>query len=115
MLLGILLAKDVLPYLAEDASKFEIREVLRPVVFIPESKRLNVLLKEFRANRNHLAIVVDEFGGVSGLITIEDVIEQIVGDIADEHDDSEKSTAKPIPATTPPLVFASIFSANSMT
>lgn len=84
---GILLAKDMLRFFAENGEKrFDIRECLRPAVFIPESKRLNILLKEFRANRNHMAIVVDEYGGVSGLITIEDVIEQIVGDIDDEHD-----------------------------
>lgn len=89
---GILLAKDLLAYFArgEDArSGFDIREVLRPAVFIPESKRLNVLLKDFRANRNHMAIVVDEYGGVSGLVTIEDVLEQIVGEIEDEHDFDE--------------------------
>ncbi|MDH3587778.1 MAG: CBS domain-containing protein, partial [Gammaproteobacteria bacterium] len=84
---GILLAKDLLRFFAENGqARFDIRECLRPAVFIPESKRLNVLLKEFRANRNHMAVVVDEYGGVSGLITIEDVIEQIVGDIDDEHD-----------------------------
>ncbi len=90
---GILLAKDILPYLAPvGEGRFPIREVLRPAVFIPESKRLNVLLREFRASRNHMAIVVDEYGGVSGLVTIEDVLEQIVGDIDDEHDvDDEES------------------------
>jgi magnesium and cobalt transporter len=85
--IGILLAKDLLRFYAEE--EFEVREMLRPVVFVPESKRLNVLLKEFRANRNHIAIVVDEYGGVSGLVTIEDVIEQIVGDIEDEFDFDE--------------------------
>ena len=85
--IGILLAKDLLRYYAEE--EFNVREMLRPAVFVPESKRLNVLLKEFRANRNHIAIVVDEYGGVSGLITIEDVIEQIVGDIEDEFDFDE--------------------------
>ncbi|MCB6183406.1 CBS domain-containing protein [Leeia sp. TBRC 13508] len=85
---GILLAKDLLRYFA-DPEKFDLRDMLRPVVFIPESKRLNVLLKEFRSNRNHMAIVVDEYGGVSGLVTIEDVIEQIVGDIEDEYDFDE--------------------------
>ena len=85
--LGILLAKDLLRYfVAGNEEAFNIREVLRPVVFIPESKRLNVLLKEFRANRNHIAIVVDEYGGVAGMVTIEDVLEQIVGEIEDEHD-----------------------------
>jgi magnesium and cobalt transporter len=85
--LGILLAKDLLRYYAGE--EFEVREMLRPAVFIPESKRLNVLLKEFRQNRNHIAIIVDEYGGVSGLVTIEDVLEQIVGDIEDEYDFDE--------------------------
>ena len=85
--IGILLAKDLLKYYAEE--EFNVREMLRPAVFVPESKRLNILLKEFRANRNHIAIVVDEYGGVSGLVTIEDVIEQIVGDIEDEYDFDE--------------------------
>jgi magnesium and cobalt transporter len=83
--LGILLAKDLLRYYAGE-EEFNVREMLRPAVFIPEAKPLNVLLKEFRKNRNHIAIVVDEYGGVSGLITIEDVLEQIVGDIEDEYD-----------------------------
>ena len=85
--IGILLAKDLLRFYAEH--EFNFREMLRPAVFVPEAKRLNVLLKEFRANRNHIAIVVDEYGGVSGLVTIEDVIEQIVGDIEDEYDFDE--------------------------
>lgn len=85
--IGILLAKDLLDfYLEEKNERFLIKELLRPVVFVPESKRLNILLHEFRKNRQHIAIVVDEYGGVSGLITIEDVLEQIVGDIEDEHD-----------------------------
>jgi magnesium and cobalt transporter len=90
-IIGILLAKDLLRYYAEPS--FHVREMLRPAVFIPESKRLNVLLKEFRASRNHMAIVVDEYGGVAGLVTIEDVLEQIVGDIEDEYDfdDAEDS------------------------
>ncbi|HET7635416.1 MAG TPA: transporter associated domain-containing protein [Burkholderiales bacterium] len=83
--LGILLAKDLLRHYAGE-EEFNVREMLRPAVFIPESKRLNVLLKEFRRSRNHMAIVVDEYGGVAGLITIEDVLEQIVGDIEDEFD-----------------------------
>ncbi len=84
---GILLAKDLLRLCApEQRERFDIREYMRPAVFVPESKRLNVLLKEFRRNRNHMAMVVDEYGGVSGLVTIEDVIEQIVGDIDDEFD-----------------------------
>ncbi len=91
--IGILLAKDLLPNLVEcnEDLYFNIRDMLRPAVIIPESKRLNVLLKEFRANRNHMAIVVDEYGGVAGLVTIEDVLEQIVGEIEDEHDVEEDS------------------------
>ena len=88
---GILLAKDLLRYRLDEAQRFDIRELLRPAVFIPESKRLNVLLNEFRASRNHMAIVVDEYGGVAGMVTIEDVLEQIVGDITDEHDIEEGS------------------------
>jgi len=89
---GILLAKDLLAYfVSSDNSKFDIRDVMRAPVFIPESKRLNVLLKDFRSKRNHMAIVVDEYGGVSGLVTIEDVLEQIVGEIEDEHDVDEDS------------------------
>lgn len=82
--IGILLAKDLLRYYAGE--DFEVRDMLRPAVFVPEAKRLNVLLKEFRSNRNHIAIVVDEYGGVAGMVTIEDVLEQIVGDIEDEYD-----------------------------
>ncbi len=85
---GILLAKDLLRYYASDS--FDLRGMLRPAVYIPESKRLNVLLRDFRANRNHIAMVVDEYGGVAGLITIEDVLEQIVGDIEDEYDFDEE-------------------------
>ncbi len=84
--IGILLAKDLLRLIHEDEDHFDIKECLRNAVFIPESKRLNVLLKEFRANHNHMAIVVDEYGGVAGLVTIEDVLEQIVGEIDDEYD-----------------------------
>ena len=86
--IGILLAKDLLRYYAGE-EEFNVREMLRPAVFIPESKPLNVLLQEFRKNRNHIAIVVDEYGGVAGLVTIEDVLEQIVGDIEDEYDFDE--------------------------
>ena len=86
--IGILLAKDLLQYYAAP-DEFSMRDMLRPAVFIPESKPLNVLLRDFRANRNHIAIVVDEYGGVSGLVTIEDVLEQIVGDIDDEYDFDE--------------------------
>lgn len=87
-IVGILLAKDLLRYYAEES--FDVRDMLRPAVFIPESKRLNILLRDFRANHNHMAIVVDEYGGVAGLITIEDVLEQIVGDIEDEYDFDEE-------------------------
>jgi magnesium and cobalt transporter len=86
-IVGVLLAKDLLRLSAAGKQeRFDIREFMRPAVFVPESKRLNVLLKEFRRNRNHMAMVVDEYGGVSGLVTIEDVIEQIVGEIDDEFD-----------------------------
>lgn len=85
--IGILLAKDLLRYYAGE--DFEVRDMLRPAVFIPKSKRLNILLKEFRSTRNHIAIVVDEYGGIAGMVTIEDVLEQIVGDIEDEFDYDE--------------------------
>lgn len=87
-IIGILLAKDLLDYAftAEQGPEFNIREIMRPAVFIPESKRLNVLLQDFRVQRNHMAIVVDEYGRITGLITIEDVLEKIVGNIEDEHD-----------------------------
>lgn len=97
--LGILLAKDLLPLIRkknkDDA--FDLRALLRPCNFVPESKRLNVLLKEFRANHNHMAVVIDEYGGVAGLVTIEDVLEQIVGDIEDEHDVEEDSYIRTLP------------------
>jgi magnesium and cobalt transporter len=86
--IGILLAKDMLRYYA-NRDEFDMRDMLRPAVFVPESKRLNVLLRDFKENRNHIAIVVDEYGGVAGLVTIEDVLEQIVGDIEDEYDFDE--------------------------
>ena len=82
----ILLAKDLLNYYADPDKNFDIKDVMRPTVFIPESTRLNVLLREFRMSRNHMAIVVDEYNGVAGLVTIEDVIEEIIGEIEDEHD-----------------------------
>ncbi|SFN03333.1 magnesium and cobalt transporter [Formivibrio citricus] len=87
--LGILLAKDLLRYYAKKES-FDVRDMLRPAVYIPESKHLNVLLKDFRNNRNHMALVVDEYGGIAGMVTIEDVVEQIVGDIEDEFDYDEE-------------------------
>jgi len=93
--LGILLAKDLLRWLSRgDKQPFPLRDSMRPAIFVPESKRLNVLLRDFRASRNHMAIVVDEYGGVAGLVTIEDVIEQIVGEIDDEHDIEEGVSIK---------------------
>ncbi|MDE3738227.1 MULTISPECIES: HlyC/CorC family transporter [Pseudomonas] len=97
--MGILLAKDLLPLILQDnGQSFNIKDLLRPATFVPESKRLNVLLREFRANHNHMAVVIDEYGGVAGLVTIEDVLEQIVGDIEDEHDVEEDSYIKPLPS-----------------
>ncbi len=85
--IGILMVKDLLIFsLESDDSKFSLKDILRPAVFVPENKRLGMLLNEFRKNRNHIAIVVDEYGGVTGLVSIEDILEQIVGDIEDEHD-----------------------------
>jgi len=86
---GILLAKDLLPLILSRDSDFDLRVLMRPTVVVPESKRLNVLLREFRQNRNHMAIVIDEYGGVAGLVTIEDVLEEIVGEIEDETDTAE--------------------------
>ncbi|MFM2407635.1 MAG: cation transporter [Pseudomonadota bacterium] len=86
-IIGILLAKDLLRYYAGET--FDVRDMLRPAVFVPEAKRLNVLLSDFRSKHNHIALVVDEYGGVSGMVTIEDVLEQIVGDISDEYDFDE--------------------------
>jgi len=89
--MGILLAKDLLGYFSsEEEEKFDIKDAMRSAVYVPESKRLNILLREFRANRNHMAIVVDEYSGISGLVTIEDVLEEIVGEIEDEHDIDEE-------------------------
>ncbi len=95
--LGIILAKDLLPFVAAESNgEFNIREILRPAMIVPESKRLNVLLREFQTSHNHMSIVVDEYGGVAGLVTIEDVLEQIVGEIEDEHDvDDEESYILP--------------------
>ena len=95
--LGIMLAKDLLPLALErEYRKFNIKDVIRPATFVPESKRLNVLLKEFRETRTHMAIVIDEYGDVAGLCTIEDVLEQIVGEIEDEHDIDEEVFIKPL-------------------
>ena len=93
--IGILLAKDLLPLiLKEETGKLDIKDVVRPATFVPESKRLNVLLKEFRETRQHMAIVIDEYGSVSGAVTIEDVLEQIVGEIEDEYDVDDESHIK---------------------
>ena len=93
--IGILLAKDLLLYAFERTDgRLNVRDILRPAIFVPESKRLNVLLKDFRSSRNHMAIVVDEYGGVAGMVTIEDVLEQIVGEIEDEHDVEEEDTIR---------------------
>lgn len=94
--IGILLAKDLLNYAfqAENPRQFDIKKILRPAIFVPEAKRLNMLLKEFRLNRNHMAVVVDEYGGIAGLVTIEDVLEEIVGNIQDEHDIEEEQSIK---------------------
>ena len=92
---GILLAKDLLQLSLENTDEFEFNDYIRPASFIPESKRLNVLLKEFRLKRSHMAMIVDEYGGVSGLVTIEDVLEQIVGKIDDEHDDDTEVDIQP--------------------
>jgi magnesium and cobalt transporter len=92
---GILLAKEMLPLLLADTAEFNLESLLRPATIIPESKRLNVLLQEFREKRYHMAIVVDEYGGVSGLVTIEDILEEIVGEIEDETDDHEEASILP--------------------
>lgn len=116
---GILLAKDLLPLITNSELRFNLKDVLRKPIFVPESKRLNVLLKEFRENKNHMAIVIDEYGGLGGVITIEDVLEQIVGEIEDEFDvdeedyikayDSESYTVK---ALTPIEEFNAFFHSN---
>ncbi|MGH8596231.1 MAG: HlyC/CorC family transporter [Gammaproteobacteria bacterium] len=117
--LGVLLAKDLLPLAADPKYPFDIREVLRPAVFVPESKRLNILLREFRLSRNHLAIVIDEYGEIAGLVSIEDVIEQIVGDIDDEYDieDEEfirqhRANRYTVKARTPIAHFNEIFGSS---
>jgi magnesium and cobalt transporter len=104
---GILLAKDLLKYLGSQSTEFNIEEVIRPAVVVPESKRVDRLLKEFREERYHMAIVVDEFGGVSGLVTIEDILEEIVGDIEDETDDEEQQEIRQLSKHT--------FSVNALT
>lgn len=117
---GILLAKDLLPLaLNNTLNRDSLREISRPPTFVPESKRLNQLLKEFKENRNHMAIVVDEYGGVAGLVTIEDVLEQIVGEIEDEHDFDEESHIKQrtdgtfaVKALTPVEDFNEFFSSD---
>lgn len=117
-IIGILIVKDLLRYFSEHGQSVQLRDILRPAKFIPESKRLNTLLKEFRSTRLHMAIVVDEYGGVSGLITIEDVLEQIVGEIDDEHDDDEEFIRRldgerfTVKALTPVEDFNEYFSAN---
>jgi len=93
---GILLAKDLLPLVLDSEARFNLKDALRPAIFVPESKRLNVLLKEFRENKNHMAIVIDEYGGLGGVVTIEDVLEQIVGEIEDEYDIDEEDYIKKV-------------------
>jgi magnesium and cobalt transporter len=109
---GILLAKDLLPLVLKGSENFDLNSVLRTANIIPESKRLNILLKEFRENRYHMALVIDEYGGISGLITIEDILEEIVGDIEDETDDEEEAFIRQVSendfilkALTPILAF----------
>lgn len=117
---GILLAKDLINFLWQDEiSRFQLRDILRPAIFVPESKRLDVLLQEFRINHNHLAIVVDEYGGIAGLVTIEDILEQIVGEIEDEYDVPEDLNIKKhsdtvyiVKALTPIEDFNQFFNTN---
>ncbi|MEM7465796.1 MAG: transporter associated domain-containing protein [Pseudomonadota bacterium] len=116
---GILLAKDLLSLAANEDEKFDIKDLLRPVVFVPESKRLNILLREFRLSRNHLAVVLDEYGEIDGLISIEDVIEQIVGEIDDEHDIEDEEFIRQhrgnrftVKAQTPIEVFNEFFASE---
>ncbi|HBN15381.1 MAG TPA: magnesium/cobalt efflux protein [Pseudohongiella sp.] len=95
--IGILLAKDLLPLaLGDNAERFNLKDMIRPATCVPESKRLNVLLREFRETRNHMAVVIDEYGMVCGLVTIEDVLEQIIGEIDDEYDVDDESYIKPL-------------------
>ena len=116
---GILLAKDLLPLVTSSETRFDLKDVLRAPIFVPESKRLNVLLKEFRENKNHMAIVIDEYGGLGGVITIEDVLEQIVGEIEDEFDVDEEDYIKAydresytVKALTPIEEFNAFFHSN---
>lgn len=116
---GILLAKDLLPLILDNQSKFNLCDILRPANIIPESKRLNILLKEFREKRYHMALVIDEYGGVSGLVTIEDILEEIVGEIEDETDDDEEDFIRQVSdqeyvlkALTPVEDFNSYFKAS---
>lgn len=119
-IVGILLAKDLLRYAhAAEPEDFELRDILRSPVFVPESKRIDDLLREFRASRNHMALVVDEYSGISGLVTIEDVLEQIVGQIDDEHDDADEQnirrhglTRYSVRAMTPVEEFNDVFATS---
>jgi len=116
---GILLAKDLLPFSSQELEDFELTKIIRPAILIPESKKLNVLLDELRAGRNHMAIVLDEYGGITGLVTIEDVLEEIVGEIEDEHDKDSGTLIKEIAkdeflvsALTPIEIFNKKFNSN---
>jgi len=116
---GILLAKDLLPLVLKGSENFDLESILRTANIIPESKRLNILLKEFRENRYHMALVIDEYGGISGLVTIEDILEEIVGDIEDETDDEEEDFIRQVSeddfilkALTPILTFNDYFKQN---
>jgi len=116
---GILLAKDLLPFSSQELEDFELTKIIRPAILIPESKKLNVLLDELRAGRNHMAIVLDEYGGITGLVTIEDVLEEIVGEIEDEHDKDSGTLIKEIAkdeflvsALTPIEIFNEKFNSN---
>ena len=116
---GILLAKDLLPFSSQELEDFELTKIIRPAILIPESKKLNMLLDELRAGRNHMAIVLDEYGGITGLVTIEDVLEEIVGEIEDEHDKDSGTLIKEIAkdeflvsALTPIEIFNEKFNSN---
>lgn len=119
-IVGILLAKDLLRYAdMSERDNFELRDIIRSPVFVPESKRIDDLLRDFRASRNHMALVVDEYSGIAGLVTIEDVLEQIVGEIDDEHDEADQSnirrhglTRYSVRATTPITEFNDVFATD---